>query len=377
MKPLNIEICGKIEDSDVLSFPSVAKALGVSKQYISKFKNKGIIGFCKLHKLSHIITSSEQDQIKTMSDWCLRMDTVELIKQSFEYAAITRNINLLNKLLEKHKKEKGSVGEYVRFYRLLYNYMIDEISGLDLIDYLDEIGQPADKALRILMCIMKCYNYYFQKKFTLMLEVAQEAERLIENLGDKRKGYIRDCYSLRLAEILAPVYLRLNNLELARVYAGVIISSNICAKTVSDATYIIGMTYLKEDGKKALDYLRESYEISKKIGSEKLEVEAEYNLEMARLYLKNDFSSREEGIGYLKKIKEVFYQKENEDFLVYFEAIYSDSISTMQECLQKFFAQSNYYFSSLLAKELYNRGEKSFMIEWLIDFKKERGEMLV
>ncbi len=39
-----------------------------------------------------------------------------------------------------------------------------------------------------------------------------------------------------------------------------------------------------------------------------------------------------------------------------------------------FFTQSNYLFSSLIAKELYRRGEQSMVIEWMIDFKKEQGD---
>ena len=32
----------------------------------------------------------------------------------------------------------------------------------------------------------------------------------------------------------------------------------------------------------------------------------------------------------------------------------------------------NYLFSSLIAKELYRRGEQSMVIEWMIDFKKNK-----
>ena len=41
--------------------------------------------------------------------------------------------------------------------------------------------------------------------------------------------------------------------------------SNFCAKTVSDATYLMGMSYLLEDKQKCLSLLK-SYELSKAIG---------------------------------------------------------------------------------------------------------------
>ncbi|MGM2821480.1 AimR family lysis-lysogeny pheromone receptor, partial [Bacillus cereus group sp. Bce001] len=85
-----------------------------------------------------------------------------------------------------------------------------------------------------------------------------------------RKLFIKECYLHRLAEILAPVYLHRNELDLARHYASLIINANICAKTVSDASYYVGMTYLVEDKDKCLEYLQRSHEIAKSVNVKKL-----------------------------------------------------------------------------------------------------------
>lgn len=127
-------------------------------------------------KISYILTTSAEEQRKVMSDWCLKLEKTEAIKQSFEYATITRNISLLEKLLGKYKHENGTIKEYVSVYKILYNYITNEISGDKLIDEIQTIGLPTDSDLRILMNIMKCYNYYFSKEFVLMLGVAQETE---------------------------------------------------------------------------------------------------------------------------------------------------------------------------------------------------------
>ena len=47
-----------------------------------------------------------------MADWCLQLDTAEAIKQSFEYAALTRNVELLKQLILKYKEDTGTVREY-------------------------------------------------------------------------------------------------------------------------------------------------------------------------------------------------------------------------------------------------------------------------
>ncbi|MBG9578465.1 hypothetical protein ABE42_04330, partial [Bacillus thuringiensis] len=59
------------------------------------------------------------------------------------------------------------------------------------------------------------------------------------------------------------------------------------------------------------------------------------------------------------KYAQVFYQKDNEDFIVLFRAMKDGSNESLHKCLQQFFTQGNYLFSSLSARELYKRGEDS------------------
>ena len=162
-----------------------------------------------------------------MAEWCLVLDATEAIKQSFEYACVTRNIDLLHKLLIKHKSETGTVGEYVSVYGILYQYIIGEVHGTAIMDELKRIGQPKDKVLNVLVDIMKCYNYFHLKKYNLMLELIQEIEQQVKGIDSDRKSYIKECYIYRVAEIFAPVYLHYNHLDLARKFANVIIDANI------------------------------------------------------------------------------------------------------------------------------------------------------
>jgi hypothetical protein len=376
MQSLCRELCDLIEDREDLTFSKVAKYIGASKQSMSKFKTEGVIGFRKLLRLSYLLFPSNQKEV--MADWCLRVNTTESIKQSFEYAAITRDIILLNKLITKYKKEKGTLGEYVAIYSVIYEYMINEISGFDLILNIKKIGQIKDESLNILVKIIKCYNYYFQKKFLLMLETAREAEKNLQCLG-KRELFIKECYLHRIAEVLGPVYLHLNNLKLARHYAFIIINADICAKTVSDASYIIGMSYLLEDERKCVEYLQKSYDISKTIGDREIEKEARLNLDFAKLYLniKLDNDSDKVLRNYqenmyseinLNLLKEVMYQKGEDDLIILFEAKTSGSVQKLHECFDEFFKQANYFFSSLISKEIRDRGDDSIWSEKMMKF---------
>ncbi|KFM98697.1 hypothetical protein D0U04_13650 [Bacillus clarus] len=377
------EICDIINDRDDITFSAVGEKIGASKQCMSKFKKDGTIGFRKLLRLSYYLFPDKQRE--KMEKWCLQLDSAESIQQSLEYAAITRNISLLKKLIKKHKKEVGVIGDYVNVYNVIYKYMNYDIEGYELTNNLKKVENTEDSTLAILVNILKCYDYFAQKKIHLMLDLALEVEEMIKNLSDNRKLFIKECYLHRLAEILAPVYLHRNELELSRHYAILIINANICAKTVSDASYYIGMTYLTEDIEKCLEYLQKSHEIAKSVGVKKLIIQTRDNLDYVKIYLGVPLgldsdarlvmyqNNKQNG----KMIDDYIEERGERDFLLMYQACNQESILALYECFQRFFSNSNFFFSSLAAKEIYDRGDRSGMTEMLTNFKSNniKGEI--
>ena len=375
MHNLYKEIRNKIEEQG-LTFVEVAKKIGVSKQTISKFTSKGEIGFRCLVRLSYLLFPDNQQEV--MANWCLRVNTTESIKQSFEYAAATRNINLLSNLITKYKEEKGALVEYVTVYSIILGYMTDKISGFDIITNLKKVGQVKDEPLKILVEILKCYNYFFQQKFHLMLQIAHEAEKGLTSLG-KREHFFKECYLHRISEVLQSAYLFLNHLPLARHYAFTIINADICPKTVSDASYIVGMSYLVEDEQKCLEYLQKSYDIAKTIQDKVIETEARLHLDFVKLYLNValDADSATELINYqnnkdseinLNLLKEVMYLKGEDNLVILFEAIASNSVQVLHDRFDEFSRQSNHYYASLMARELQKTGDDSIWAERAVHY---------
>ncbi|MGR5969546.1 hypothetical protein ACT7C1_21375 [Bacillus paranthracis] len=60
LKSLHVEVCELIEERPGLTYTSVAEAIGVSPQYMSKFKKSGTISFCSLLKLSQVLTLPDE-----------------------------------------------------------------------------------------------------------------------------------------------------------------------------------------------------------------------------------------------------------------------------------------------------------------------------
>jgi hypothetical protein len=211
-----------------------------------------------------------------------------------------------------------------------------------------------------------------------MVKTAREAEKSLQFLG-KRELFIKECYLHRIAEVLDHAYLFLNNLKQARHYAFIIINADICPKTVSDASYIVGMSYLREDERKCVEYLQKSYDIAKTIGDSNRENEARLNLDFVKLYLdvKLDEDSDEALLNFqnnkdseinLNSLKEVMYLKGEDDLIILFEARANGSVPRLHEVYFEFFQQSNYFFSSLIAKELRDKGDRTIWSEQAIGY---------
>ncbi|MDR7001620.1 AimR family lysis-lysogeny pheromone receptor [Neobacillus niacini] len=378
MNALSKEIYNLIEDHDTLNIETVAKLIGCTKQELSRFlNNKGGLSFRKLLRLSYVLFPDNQEEI--MANWCLRINTTESIKQSFEYASITRNKKVLKQLIDLYANDK-TVSKYVAVYSILYDFYTDEIGAKDIVSRLNKVGQLAGE-LAILSDIIKCYNYYYFEKYHLILETAKEAEKLVYQFND-RHLFIKESYLHRIAELLGHVSVHFNDVESARYYASLIINANICAKTVSGAFDIVGMSYLSEDGNECIENLRIRYEIAKTLGEPSIEKMARRNLDYAKLYLnfKLDADSdpillrlqNNKGSEFeLKLLKEAIFQQGEDDFLVLLRACARNSLEKMHECRRYFFKQSNYLFASIAAREAKKLGETSALVDDFIKIKIE------
>lgn len=98
-----------------------------------------------------------------------------------------------------------------------------------------------------------------------------------------------------------------------------------------------------------------------------------YNMKMVEMYYAAETEGMASVLADVDKYAQVFYQKDNEDFIVLFRAMKDGLNESLHKCLQQFFTQGNYLFSSLSARELYKRGEDSAIIKWMMDYKQEVG----
>lgn len=372
------EVFDTIEDND-LDPKLVAKSLGLEPRTLDYFKSgERNLGFRYLIKLSYVVNPKAQHE--KLAEWCLRFDTTELIKNSFEYAAITRNVKLLKKLLDIHKDSTGTIKECILIYGFIYKGMSNELNFSEILQKISELKSIKDSALKILVEINRCIGLFHRRRFVTLPDDIYDLENKVKKMSDKRELFLKECFLYRLSEIACHSHLHLNNLEHARHYARILIYANINHKVKSEALYVLGMSYLNEESSSCLKYLEESLSVMKLTKIDFLVEFSLYNLNCAKLYMGIELPSDADPSlmafekfkkGQLAKEEAVELVKESEDpdLISLFDGISGDSIDTLYDKFHEFAADANYYFAAIVVKELMNRGENSAFIRSLTKLK--------
>lgn len=345
MLSIRDDVFNTMEDRD-LSLETAASILEIHVNSLYNFKKSGSIGFRSLLKLAQLLYG--KDYHDKMREWCLLLPSTEAIKHAFEYAAIKRDTDLLKNLLESAEGD-NYLDAYSGVYGVILDYMNDDIDFNDLFPSLHAIKLGKDKDLKILVNIFKCYQLYFEKDFTTISSESIKIFECIESLNNDRKHFFRECYLYRLSEIMMPVNLYFSHYEETRKFCKVIINSKISSKTMSDAYYYIGMSYLLDDKDKCLKNLAISLKLMETVGEARLVKEAENNLALAETY----FTIREEGV--LKDVSELVNSmrlKESSDFARYFSFRLKNDLESIYEGFSHFIESANFLFAGLIVEDL-------------------------
>ncbi|MCY9061024.1 AimR family lysis-lysogeny pheromone receptor [Bacillus inaquosorum] len=369
MKSISDDVFDTMEDQD-LGVDALAEALGIHVNSLYTFKKTGTIGFRSLLKISQICYGERYHE--KMREWCMQLSTTEAIKHAFEYAAIKRDIELLSRLLQNAGGDSSLEG-YYNLYGLIYGYMIDVVSFTQLNKELQRVKVAKDKVLLILVDIYKCYALYFEKDFLGIRMRAEAIKNEINKLKGERKIFFKECYTIRLSELLMPINLHFRELSECRAEAKIIINADISFKTQSDAYYCLAMSYLGIDKNRALAYIEKSLDLMKKVGNSGLVRES---ISHKNLFI-DYYCCRETGVlpditMYDNKLR----MGDDSDFIKYFQFRSQNSLEGLYLGYKHFFSKMNFLFCNLIADDLAGFGVDPLQVEALksINFnKKESG----
>lgn len=369
------EICDFIEDSEKYTFKEVALIIGCQPQLLSNFKKGKNISFRNLLKMSFVMRGNNFDIL--INKWATSLTSAENVKHAFEYAALTRNVSLLSDLLKVHRKSDGIIRECVALYSVILDYIQDRFPWTELYARISEIKNITDKTLQILVDIFKIYGHYHNKKYLLMLESVEELQCNINALSDKREGFLKECFYVRLAEVYAPAFFHLNNLEQSRYFANLLISTEISAKIMSDGYYYMGMSLLLENETECLEYLQKSIDILEDHHNS-LSIHALSNLNFARSFyampLLNEekdkfiriFNLIKRGLNVSDEELDELKREGNSTFKKYYLALAENSFTGLTEVFTEFAGEKNLFFANVIATELRKMNSNLLMVDALL-----------
>ncbi|MDH6597585.1 AimR family lysis-lysogeny pheromone receptor [Bacillus aerius] len=362
------DVFNTMEDRD-LSLETAASILEVHVNSLYNFKKSGSIGFRTLLKIAQMLYGTDYHDI--MRKWCLLLNTTESIKHSFEYAAIKRDLVLLKEIINL-AEDDPSLLLYTKVYSAIYAYMTDEISFPELRGVLKSIKCAKDKDISLLIKIYNCYVLYYDKDFLKMVTEASDIENELRDYRGERRQFFKECYLYRLAEILMPVHLHFSNFKEVRHYAEMIIFANACSKTVSDAYFYLGMSFVLSDKGKCLLYMNRSRELMEGVDKSKMVKEADIDVYLTELY----FSVKEGGeIPDVSRLTNEMALGDNSDFIMYFKFRSENTLQACYDGFSYFFKQMNCLFANMIADDLSTFGVDDIQIQALKSINFSKGEI--
>lgn len=378
----------KIEDRDDLDDKTVADFLGVSTRQLYYLKSgQRYLTFRNVLRLALLV--EPENYRNRMGAWSLGLKTDDCIKNAFEYASVIRDVELLKKLLDEHKSEKGVIGQYVRVYSFIYNYMTGQTKFNNMEQALLDLKNINDSSLKILIDIYRCIALLHKRQFSYLIDKASGIEAEIKNLSSKTRLFLKECYLFRLSEILSITNLFLNNLEEARRYANILIESQINKRAESDAYYVLGMSHLMDNPHKCISYLEKSCDKALETNSDLIISVARYNLNMGKLLLSEKLDEdAHESIKAVNDYREgtISYTEAEEkakkigdlDLLDYLQSMKEKKVENLHKKFHDFVANSNLYYAVIIVRDLMEAGENSDFIKSLANLRKNssKGEVL-
>lgn len=249
-----------------ITWSEIAQAAGISPAAISNFKNGQ--SEPKFHVLLSIAKFLfKKNHVNAIKDWCLDLHLPGNIKYALEFLAINRQVDDLEKLIEKIRSEKPNKDllEWAEGYSLLAQYL----RGNDYVQVLSQIRFFVPKLIemKVLSLITEVWCRHKLMDYITMSTLVKELELSIEEIKDE---FIRDSYRARLKEALAYVNLyKFDNKEIARNYAEEIIFADVSPTLTANATYLVGMSYLFDNYDLCLGNVLRYRELLEEAGREK------------------------------------------------------------------------------------------------------------
>jgi hypothetical protein len=238
-------------DDRELKVKQFAKMIGMDEDGLGDFLNRDRLEIpfpCIKKALEILCEDNLQEYMEYLYNITQKPDNMRMIS---EYASITRNFPLLEKMIESlsqsdNKKDK----EWAVVYSIAIRFQMRDTDDEKLMGMIDDVKVKLPE-MKILKKILRARVMYSMKEYSSMFRIANAANNELSKL---KEGYLKRCYQTRINELFAQGYLYvLGETQKARYYANLVLNNEeFCATFKMYAYHIIGTSFLFENYEMAI-----------------------------------------------------------------------------------------------------------------------------
>ncbi|MCC9088007.1 AimR family lysis-lysogeny pheromone receptor [Bacillus pumilus] len=230
----------------------IAKAIGITKGYMSKFFSGKEIAFWMVIETVRAILPDKEKQL--MKDYAKSGFDKKYIYCALEYYYTNQMYNEIRYLIVNYSSVARDACDA---YLFALNFR-ESFKPLDHQKALKNLRANTPEG-QTLLEIFESYVHYNIGKYDLSLFSIDRAKGCLQRVTDP---FLKKSFQARIDEILANTYLKQeNNIERARDSAHSLMKTGISKSHVMTATYLIGLSYFYESYNISFDYYKKLLEL--------------------------------------------------------------------------------------------------------------------
>jgi tetratricopeptide (TPR) repeat protein len=299
-----------------------------------------------------------------------------------EHASFNGLTDRLHQLIQLYIESKDPLlQEWAGIYQLFHRRSTANIAADKLVKAVQYEG-PAGSEMFIAYRLLHAYGSYDQCEYGVLDSVL---ESIIEKIELIKEGPFEPFYRFRLSQLKSNIYLRKNEVELARQELNYIIDYCPNHSYIASAYHTLGLSYLYEDSQKGISALTKSLQLYKKLDN-KMGV---FHLQRSMIFFNNywgidgkhiifsnhhsDIHERahfeirrgckEKAINILNKIDSHVLTSQEKGYYYYYKALAKDDIDLLYKSIGSFKKIEDRFTAHMVRLELYRRGERQSTIE--------------
>lgn len=234
---------------------TLAKKAGVSNSTIGRFLDGGSIDFSAALKL--VQTFWQEDEKSLLEDLCISRE-VKNRRHALEYALISGNKRLSELLVKELTiSEKRYDREWASVYQIELRRNSEAIDPHKILEHINNLCFETLE-MEVYSLILSAYAHFDLKHYAITKKILLDSENKLRKI---KTPLIRQCFIMRVGQVMAYLYLQENNIMECRRYHQMVLENAYGESLLASVYNGLGQSFMFECAQTAIDYLEKARRI--------------------------------------------------------------------------------------------------------------------